>query len=127
MTKAHLLWNSNSKAPSNLSSVLVFGNRVYTVKAGGLASCFDADKGKAIWEMQRLDNLGDYYASPIAADGKIYIPGRNGFIVVLEDGPEMRILATNDMNGEILATPAIADGRIYIRTKEKLFCVSNEK
>ena len=50
--------------------------------------------------------------------------GRNGFIVVLEDGPEMRILATNDMNGEILATPAIADGRLYIRTKERLFCVS---
>ena len=41
----------------------------------------------------------------------------------LEDGPEMRVLALNDMNGEILATPAIADGRLYIRTKEKLFCV----
>jgi outer membrane protein assembly factor BamB len=127
VTKTHLLWNSNSKAPSNLSSILVYGNRIYTVKAGGLASCFDAAKGKPLWELERLDNLGDYYASPIAADGKVYIAGRNGFVVVLEDGPEMRVLATNDMNGEILATPAIADGRMYIRTKERLYCVSNEK
>lgn len=127
VTKTHLLWNSNSKAPSNLSSVLVFGNRVYVVKAGGLASCFDAAKGKALWELQRLDNFGDYYASPIAADGKIYMAGRNGFIVVLEDAPEMRVLAINDMNGEILATPAIADGRLYVRTKEMLFCISNGK
>ena len=125
VTKTHLLWNSNSKAPSNLSSVLVYGNRVYTVKAGGLASCFDAIQGKALWEMERLDNLGDYYASPVAADGKVFMAGRNGFIVVLEDGPEMRVLATNDMNGEIVATPAIADGRLYIRTKERLFCVGN--
>ncbi len=125
VTKTHLLWNSNSKAPSNLSSVLVVGKRVYVVKAGGIASCFDAGKGKAIWEMKRLDNFGDYYASPVAADGKVYMAGRNGFIVVLKDGPDMDVLANNDMNGEILATPAIADGRLYIRTKERLFCVGN--
>lgn len=125
VTKTHLLWNSNSKAPSNLSSVLVYGNRVYTVKAGGLSSCFDSAKGKALWELERLENFGDYYASPIAADGKIYIAGRNGFIVVLQDGPEMRVIASNDMNGDIYATPAIADGRLYIRTKERLFCVGN--
>ena len=106
-------------------SVLVFGNRVYTVKAGGLASCFDAAKGQPLWEMQRIDNFGDYYASPIAADGKIYMAGRNGFIVVLSDSPELNVLAINDMNGEIMATPAIADGRLYIRTKQNLFCVGN--
>ncbi len=125
VTKTHLLWNSNSKAPSNLSSVLVYGQRVYVVKAGGLSSCFDSAKGKALWELERLDNFGDYYASPIAADGKVYIAGRNGFIVVLQDGPEMRVLANNDMNGDIYATPAIANGRLYIRTKERLFCVGN--
>jgi outer membrane protein assembly factor BamB len=124
VTKTHLVWSTTTKAASNLSSVLVCGHRLYVVKAGGLASCFDTSSGKALWELQRLDNFGDYYASPVAADGKIYMAGRNGFVVVLEDGPEMRVLASNDMNGEILATPAIADGRIYIRTKEKLFCVA---
>lgn len=126
VTKTHLLWNDvKSKAPSNLSSPLVLGSRLYLVKAGGLASCFDAAKGKAVWEMQRLENLGDYFASPVAGDGKIYMAARNGFVVVLEDGPEMRVLALNDMNGEILATPAIADGCLFIRTKDKLYCVSN--
>ena len=52
--------------------------------------------------------------------------GRNGFIVVLEDGPELKILSKNDMDEEILATPAIADGRIFVRTRESIVCISNE-
>lgn len=126
VTKTHLLWNLDKKVPSNISSPLVFGNRLYVVKTGGIASCFDIAKGAPVWEKKRLYNFGDYYASPIAADGKVYMAGRNGFIVVLADGPKLEILERNDMGGEIMATPAIADGRIYIRTRDRLYCVSNE-
>jgi outer membrane protein assembly factor BamB len=62
----------------------------------------------------------------VAADGKIYAAGRNGFVVVLEDGPKVKVLANNDMAGEIIATPAIADGRLYIRTREKLYCITEK-
>jgi len=126
VTKTHLLWNLTNKAPSDLCSPLVSGNRVFVVKAGGLSSCFDAATGKSLWEKERLRNFGDYYASPIAADGKIFVVGKNGFVVVLDDGPKLKILAHNDMGGEVLATPAIADGRLFIRTREKLYCISNE-
>lgn len=124
VTRTHVLWNLNSKAPSNLSSPLVTNHRLYVVKAGGLASCFDVAKGDVLWERKRIQNFGDYYASPIAADGKVFIAGRNGFVVVLRDGEELEILAKNDMGEEIVATPAIADGRLFIRTRQKVFCVA---
>jgi outer membrane protein assembly factor BamB len=125
VTKTHLLWTLDHKSPSNLSSPLFYNNRLYVVKAGGLSSCYDARDGKVLWERTRLGNFGDYYASPIAADGKVFISGKNGFIVVLEDGPELKVLGKNDIGEEIIATPAIADGRIFIRTRENLICVSD--
>jgi outer membrane protein assembly factor BamB len=126
VTKTHLLWNIKNTSPSNLSSPLVSGNRLFVVKSGGLSSCFDITQGKTLWEKQRIRNFGDYYASPVAADGKIYVAGKNGFVVVLADAPDLKILAKNDMGSDILATPAIADGRLFIRTREKLYCISGE-
>ncbi|MFT4690902.1 MAG: outer membrane protein assembly factor BamB family protein [Verrucomicrobiia bacterium] len=126
VSKTHVVWNLDHRAPSNLSSPLVFNNRVYLVKSGGMSSCFDAGSGETQWELMRLRTYGDYYASPIAADGKVFLTGRNGFVVVLQDGPELKILAKNDMDEEILATPSIADGRLFIRTRESIVCISNE-
>lgn len=124
VTKTHLLWNIEAKTPSNLSSPLFYKDRLYVVKSGGLASCYDTRAGTALWERSRIGNFGDYFASPVAAAGKIYISGKNGFIVELEDGPELKVLGKHDMGEEIIATPAIADGRLYIRTRENLLCVA---
>ncbi|MGB0581567.1 MAG: PQQ-binding-like beta-propeller repeat protein, partial [Limisphaerales bacterium] len=109
-----------------LSSPLVVNDRLYVVKSGGLSSCFDARNGSIHWELTRLRTYGAYYASPVAADGKVFLTGRNGFVVVLEDGPDLKILAKNDMDEEILATPSIADGRLFIRTRNSILCISNE-
>jgi outer membrane protein assembly factor BamB len=124
VTQTHLLWNIEAKTPSNLSSPLFYNDRLYVVKSGGLASCYDTRAGKALWERNRIGNFGDYFASPVAAAGKIYISGKNGFIVELEDGPELKVIGKHDMGEEIIATPAIADGRLFIRTRENLICVA---
>lgn len=126
VTATHLLWNVQKKCPSNLSSPLVFGQQLFVVKRGGLSSSFDPANGRAQWELKRIRNIGEYYGSPVAGDGKIYVAGENGFIVVLAAGPELNILARNDMGEPIHATPAIADGRIFIRTREKLYCIAEE-
>jgi outer membrane protein assembly factor BamB len=126
VTHSHLLWNVTKPFPSNLASPLLVGERLFVVKSGGLSSCFEAGSGAILWERHRIGNLGDYYASPVAADGKIFVAGRNGFIVVLADSPQPQVLAVNDMGGEeILATPAIAGGRLFVRTREKLLCIGN--
>jgi outer membrane protein assembly factor BamB len=124
-----VLWNNLYKVkapPSNLTSPLVVGNQLFIVKRGGLSSSFDTATGKSHWELARIKNIGDFYASPVAGDGKIYVVGENGFVVVLAQGPTLNVLAKNDMGESCIASPAIADGRIFIRTRENLFCISDE-
>ena len=124
VTKTHVRWNLDNRAPSNIASPIVWDNRIVVVKKGGISSCFDAENGEPHWYLKRIKNRGNYYASPVAGDGKIYITGENGTIVVLAaDSPELKVLAHNDMGDSCIATPAISGGSLYIRTAEKLFCV----
>lgn len=122
VTATNLLWNLDHPAPSNISSPLVVDGRMFVVKRSGISAAFDEVTGETIWMKKRINNLGDYFASPIAGDGKIYVTGENGFIVVLKQAPELEILAKNDMEDTCVATPAISNGRIYVRTLKKLHC-----
>ncbi|MGE0755969.1 MAG: PQQ-binding-like beta-propeller repeat protein [Pirellulaceae bacterium] len=126
VTETHMVWNIHNRSPSNLSSPLVVGDQVFVVKKGGLSSSFDVATGKTHWELARIRNVGEYYGSPVAGDGKIYVPGENGFIVVLEQGAELKVLAKNDIGEVCLSSPAIADGRLFVRGRESLFCFSLE-
>lgn len=67
------------------------------------------------------DALEDYYASPVAADGKIFLVSASGKVTVLKAGAQWEILATNDLGEECWATPAIAGNNIYIRTRGALY------
>jgi outer membrane protein assembly factor BamB len=58
---------------------------------------------------------GDYYASPVVADGRIYVCSTRGVVSVLEAGPSLKILARNAVGEPVLASPALAGNRIYIR------------
>ena len=126
VTSTHVVFNLHNRSPSNLTSPLVVGNQLFVVKKGGLSSSFDAATGMAHWELARIKNIGDYYGSPVAGNGKIYVAGENGFVVVLEQGPKLKFLAKNDIGETCLSTPAIADGRIFIRGRETLFCFGEE-
>jgi outer membrane protein assembly factor BamB len=125
VTNSHVLWNLDHKTPSNLSSPLLYNGRLYLVKSGGMSSCYDARDGTQLWDRNRIGHFGDYFASPVAAGGKVYLSGKNGFIVVLEDAPELKVFGKHDMGEEIIATPAIADDRIFVRTRGSLLCVAS--
>lgn len=126
VTQTNVLWRHKDRTPDHIVSPLVVDNRMFVVKGGGIASCFNTKDGKPIWSMKRIQNIGEYFASPIYGDGKIYVAGENGMVVVLDSGPELKILSKNDMGESVFGTPAIADGRLFIRTRTKLFCVGNE-
>jgi outer membrane protein assembly factor BamB len=66
--------------------------------------------------------IDNYFASPVAGDGKVYIVSRTGKAVVLEAGGEQEILSVNDLDDEVYATPALAARRIYVRTRGALYC-----
>jgi outer membrane protein assembly factor BamB len=105
---------------------LVANGRVFVVNKGGLSASFNAANGQELWSKKRINNLGNYYASPIAGDGKLYVTGENGFLVVLQDGPQVEVLAKNDLGDSCIATPAIADDRLFVRTLKKLYCFKEE-
>lgn len=126
VTATHVLWNIKNKAPSNLCSPVVVGDQVFVVKKGGISSSFAATDGSPQWEQTRIRNIGDYYASPVAGDGKIYVTGENGFVVVLKAGPKLEILAKNDLGESCIATPSIAGGRLYFRTRNNLYCIEEK-
>jgi len=69
---------------------------------------------------------GDYYSSPVAADGKIYLSNEDGEIVVVAAGREFRHIATNRMGELLMATPALSDGVMYVRSARSLFAVGRK-
>lgn len=122
VSKTHILWKHESKAADHIVSPLVLDGQMHVFKSGGIFASFGLDDGETIHKRKRFGNNHRHLASPVYGDGKIYVTGENGTIVVLENGPDLDIVATNELDEVTAATPAIADGRIYIRTREHLYC-----
>lgn len=122
VTESHLLWKHSNRAPDHIVSPLVVNGRMFVVKGGGISSCFRVDTGQPLWSQKRIDNTGEYFASPVYGDGKIYVVGENGYVVALKDSPQLEVLSVSDLGESCLATPAIAGGRIYFRTRNQLLC-----
>jgi outer membrane protein assembly factor BamB len=119
VSKSAVIW-SESKGVPEIPSPLLLNDRIYLVKSGGIAICRNAKTGKSVFE-ERLGAEGGYFASPVAAGGRIYAASDRGTVTVFQSGDSLRVLAKNELGEPIMATPAIADGKIYIRTKTKLY------
>ncbi|MDB6130632.1 MAG: hypothetical protein JWM04_1739 [Verrucomicrobiales bacterium] len=115
-----VLWKQTKGLPY-APSPLVSSNRIYTVKNGGMVSCFDSKTGNPHYLEERVGIVGDYYASPVLADGKLYLSAQQGSVVVLEAGNQFHLLATNTLPDRIMATPALVNGKIYLRTLSNLY------
>src|SRR5437867_2898469 len=118
-----IAWSERKGVPG-VPSPLYYKGRLYTFLNGGIVFCRVAETGKLLYS-GRLGALGDYYSSPVAADKKVYISSAEGVVVVLDAGEELKVLATNKLDGAILATPAIVDGKIYVRTESHLYAFGN--
>ena len=126
LSEAKPLWK-RSKGLPNVPSLLVYQDVLYTVKEGGIFSSHDPSTGE-VYKQGRLQGaLDHYFASPVAADGKIYLVSRDGHAVVLKAGREWEILAVNALDEECFATPALAEGRIYLRTTKALYAFGHDK
>jgi outer membrane protein assembly factor BamB len=96
------------------------------LKEGGITTVFETSAGMPLRGAVRVGAGGSYFASPVVGDGKIYLAGENGTVVVLRNSAKYEEIARNDLGESILATPAIADGRLIIRTRTKLLCIAAE-
>jgi outer membrane protein assembly factor BamB len=119
VTTTNILWKE-SRAVPEIPAPLFLQNRLYTVTNGGIVSCIEAITGTLVFR-QRLGAGGPYFASPVAAGGKIYFASGDGVVSVIGAGEQMQVLARNDIAEPIFATPAIVDGTIYVRTAKSLY------
>ena len=122
VTDTHIAWRVTKGAPLT-PSMLVAGEELYAVSDNGLASCFEAKTGKVLW--QELVE-GKYSASPLAADGRLYLQNEKGSGTVLKLGQTFTTLATNLLAERTLASYAVYDGALFIRTAENLYRIANQ-
>ena len=119
LTPANIVWSERRGVPG-VPSPLYYNGRLYTFQNGGIVFARAAKTGELVYS-GRLGALGYYYASPVAADNKVYIASAEGVVVVVDGGETLKVLATNKLDGAVLATPALSDGNIYVRTENHLY------
>jgi outer membrane protein assembly factor BamB len=123
VTRSHIAWTMARGAPFTPSPLLV-NDDLFVVNDTGILSLVDAKSGTIVWQ-QRLG--GNYSASPVFADGRIYFQSEEGVTTVVAPGREFRKLATNTLDGAMLASMAISDRAILIRTDAHLYRIGETK
>jgi outer membrane protein assembly factor BamB len=118
-TREDVVWHFNQGTP-DCSTPVLSGKSLFFVTNDGIARCLDTGTGRVQWK-ERLK--GEYRASPVAADGRIYFLNTKGLTTVVAASPRFNRLAENQLDAETLASPAISDGRIYIRGRKVLYCI----
>jgi outer membrane protein assembly factor BamB len=119
VSETNIAWSERKGVPG-VPSPLYYNGRLYTFQNGGIVHSRLAKTGELLYA-GRLGAPGYYYSSPVAADQKVYIASADGVVVVMEAGDELKILATNSLDGGILATPALIGGNLYVRTDSHLY------
>jgi outer membrane protein assembly factor BamB len=114
-----LQWSEPRSVPE-VTTPLEDRGRVYMVTAGGIITCVDSKTGKVIYR-GRVNAPGAYYASPVAAGGKVFVASAEGVVTVLGGGETLEILANNDLGEPVYGTPALVGSAIYIRSSGHLW------
>jgi outer membrane protein assembly factor BamB len=122
VTKSHVTWRVDTGAPY-VSSLVHYNGLLYMAGDVGVLSAIDARTGQRVWQER---TGGVFTASPVAADGKIYLLSEDGQAIVLSAGSASsppRVLARNRLNARQLASPAISGGRIFVRTDDAVIAI----
>ncbi len=122
VTESHVIWKKEGIS-SDVPTPAVANGRLYVCGDRGKVACLDLKTGETIWEGELDPSRSQFSASPIIADGKIYLTREDGMTFVLELGDEFKVLAKNPLDEFVVATPVIVDGQIFLRTEEQLFCI----
>jgi outer membrane protein assembly factor BamB len=122
VTETHVAWKLAKSAP-HTPSPLIVGENVFIVSDAGIATLLNAKSGEQVWQ-KRIG--GNYSASPLFADGKIYIQSEQGDGIVLKPGDQYEELAKNGLEPRTFASYAVADGALFIRTETQLYRIQQQ-
>lgn len=124
VTRTHQLWMNDTG--SDVPTPVTDGTYLYLVRDNGVLICVDANSGARVYGPTRL-RPGTYSASPVLADGKLYVTNEDGLTSVVKTGPQFSLLAENPLDDYVLSSPAISDGQIFIRTGDYLWAIGQRR
>jgi outer membrane protein assembly factor BamB len=125
MTSTAIRWKYQRPVPQ-VPSTLLYQGSLFMVNDSGILISFDPATGNVIKQGRLKGAIDKYFASPIGADGKVFLISQDGTVSVVKAAGEWDVLAVNALGDEVFATPAIAGGKIYLRTKSALYCFGNQ-
>lgn len=122
VTESHVRWTSDRNAPKK-PSMIVSDGYLYSVTDNGIAACLLVADHEEVWKL-RLN--GDFSASPLLSNGRLYFFGQNGETTVINAGAEPTELARNTLSDGFMASPAVADDSLFLRTEKALYCIKQQ-
>lgn len=125
MSDTAVRWRYHKSLP-NVPSPLLYEDTLYLIKDAGILTALDKHTGKVTKQGRIREAMERYFASPIAADGKVFLSSEAGKITVLKPGPQWEIERVNEMDDEVWATPVVIDGRLFVRTRTALYCFDEQ-
>ena len=120
---AFLAW-TNSKGSPYTPTPIIYGDLLYALADNGVLSAYDAKTGSVIYQ-QRLPS--SFSASPVAADGKLYLSSEDGDVFVVKAGRQYELLSKNTMGQPLMATPALAQGMLILRGENTIYAIGERK
>ena len=121
---SHVVWEAEDGP--DVPTPVTDGDYLYIVNDQGIVYVHELRTGALVYGRQRL-RPGTYSASPVIADGRIYVTNESGLTSVFSTGPEFQLLAENDLDDYTLSSPALSDGQIFIRTTEYLYAIGERR
>ena len=105
---------------------LIYQGLVYGLENQGILSCYDLQTGEEKYK-ERIPHQGSGFSgSPVASDGRIFLPSEDGDIFVVRAGAKFKLLGKNSMGELLMSTPAISDSTMFIRAEHNLFAVGTK-
>jgi outer membrane protein assembly factor BamB len=117
----NVLWRHTKSLP-DVPEPLVYKGIVYLVRDGGIFTALDAKTGEVLKQGRLRNALGQYFASPIAAGGNIYVANSEGTMTVIKPGADWEVLSLNEFEEPLWATPAVHGSDMFIRAGNTLYC-----
>ena len=117
-------WEVKEATPY-VPSPLLYDDKIYVCSVNrAIISCYQAETGKANFVKKTLEGIGEIYASPVGAAGRVYFVGRNGKTQVIKRSEKFELLATNTLDDKFDCSPAIVGNELFLKGKEYLYCIA---
>lgn len=121
-TNQYVKW-AKLRGGSYMGTMLLYGDYLYNARWNGRLTCFNADTGEEMYS-EKVGSGNSYTASPVAADGIIYITDNDGVVYSVKAGPAYELLHENKLSEVVMGTPSIAENYLFFRTNKHLVAVS---